>query len=76
MFSPALFHVNMSLMLALLMLLNAVAGVLVLPSFIAWSKADFITRYLAAPGRLAPGSRAGLGARRRGVRAGRSRRDN
>src|SRR5208337_4846696 len=45
MFSPALFHANMSLMLALLMLLNAVAGVLVLPAFIAWSKADFITRH-------------------------------
>ncbi len=49
MFSPALFHFNMSLMLALLMGLNAIAGVLVLPSFIAWSKARFITRYLAAP---------------------------
>ncbi len=49
MFSPALFHVNMSLMLALLMVLNAVAGVLVLPAFIAWSKANFITRYSAAP---------------------------
>lgn len=47
MFSPALFHANMSLMLALLMLLNAVAGVLVLPAFIAWSKASFITRHAA-----------------------------
>jgi uncharacterized protein len=49
MFSPALFHFNMSLMLALLMGLNAVAGVMVLPAFIAWSKANFITRYMAAP---------------------------
>jgi predicted RND superfamily exporter protein len=49
MFSPALFHFNMSLMLALLMALNAIAGVTVLPAFIAWSKADFITRYLAPP---------------------------
>ena len=48
MFSPALFHANMSLMLALLMILNAVAGVMVLPAFIAWSKAGFITRYTAA----------------------------
>ncbi len=48
MFSPALFHANMSLMLALLMMLNAVAGVLVLPAFIAWSKANFITRHATA----------------------------
>ena len=54
MFSPALFHVNMSLMLALLMLLNAVAGVLVLPSFIAWSRADFITRYIRTPSSARP----------------------
>jgi uncharacterized protein len=47
MFSPALFHVNMSMMLAVLMLLNAIAGVMVLPAFIAWSKADFIARYVA-----------------------------
>ncbi len=45
MFSPALFHFNMSLMLALLMLLNAAAGVMVLPAYIAWSRARFITRY-------------------------------
>jgi predicted RND superfamily exporter protein len=54
MFSPALFHFNMSLMLALLMGLNAIAGVMVLPSFIAWSKSDFITR--CAPRRLAAGA--------------------
>lgn len=45
MFSPALFHANMSLMLAQLMILNAVAGVMVLPAFIAWSRANFITRH-------------------------------
>ena len=48
MFSPALFHANMSLMLALLMILNAVAGVMVLPAFIAWSRVNFIARYTAA----------------------------
>jgi hypothetical protein len=35
----------MSLMLALLMALNAIAGVMVLPSFIVWSRARFVTRY-------------------------------
>ncbi|HKD68416.1 MAG TPA: MMPL family transporter [Candidatus Binataceae bacterium] len=51
-FSPALFHFNMSLMLALLMFLNAIAGVMVLPSFIAWSKSNFITRW--APAQVPP----------------------
>ncbi len=58
MFSPALFHANMSLMLALLMLLNAAAGVMVLPAFIAWSRAKFITRYAAS---AAPVRAAGTG---------------
>ena len=43
-FSPALFHNNMSILLAVLMLLNAVAGVFVLPAFIAWSRPGFICR--------------------------------
>jgi predicted RND superfamily exporter protein len=47
-FSPALFHNNMSILLAVLMLLNAVAGVFVLPSFIAWSRSGFICRYESA----------------------------
>jgi uncharacterized protein len=41
-FSPALFHNNMSILLAVLMLLNAIAGVFVLPAFIAWSRSGFI----------------------------------
>jgi uncharacterized protein len=48
-FSPALFHFNMSLMLGLLMFLNAIAGVMVLPAFIAWAKSDFIIRCAPAP---------------------------
>jgi predicted RND superfamily exporter protein len=44
-FSPALFHNNMSILLAVLMLLNAIAGVFVLPSFIAWSRSGFICRF-------------------------------
>jgi uncharacterized protein len=44
-FSPALFHNNMSILLAVLMLLNAVAGVFVLPAFIAWSRSGFICRF-------------------------------
>src|SRR5579875_306079 len=55
-FSPALFHNNMSVLLAVLMFLNAVAGVFVLPSFIAWSRSGFITRFerAAAPGPTSP----------------------
>jgi predicted RND superfamily exporter protein len=44
-FSPALFHNNMSILLAVLMLLNAIAGVFVLPSFISWSRSAFICHY-------------------------------
>jgi predicted RND superfamily exporter protein len=60
MFSPALFHFNMSLMLALLMGLNAIAGVMVLPAFIAWSRAKFITRY--APPQVPPHAAQASGA--------------
>jgi uncharacterized protein len=44
-FSPALFHNNMSILLAVLMLLNAVAGVFVLPAFIAVFRSGFICRF-------------------------------
>jgi len=44
MFSPAQFHTNMSLMLALLMLLNLIAGVVVVPAFITWLGISFVTR--------------------------------
>ena len=53
-FSPALFHNNMSILLAVLMLLNAVAGVFVLPAFIAWSRSAFICRFERAAEKAAP----------------------
>jgi uncharacterized protein len=53
-FSPAMFHNNMSILLAVLMLLNAIAGVFVLPAFIAWSRSGFICRFERAAERLGP----------------------
>lgn len=50
-FSPAIFHNNMSILLAVLMLLNAVAGVFVLPAFISWSRSGFICRFERTPER-------------------------
>jgi predicted RND superfamily exporter protein len=44
-FSPLLFHNEMSLLLTFLMFTNMFAGVLILPAFIAWSRARFITKY-------------------------------
>ena len=44
-FSPLLFHSEMSVLLMFLMGTNMVAGVLVLPCYIAWSRSKFITRY-------------------------------
>jgi len=41
-FSPALFHANMSLLLALLMMLNLLAGVMVLPAVLTWSRMRFV----------------------------------
>jgi uncharacterized protein len=46
-FSPLLFHNEMSLLLILLMAANLVAGVLILPAYIAWRQPRFITRYLS-----------------------------
>jgi uncharacterized protein len=57
-FSPALFHNNMSILLAVLMLLNAVAGVFVLPAFIAWSRSGFICRFERAAEKTAQPLRA------------------
>jgi uncharacterized protein len=57
-FSPLLFHNEMSVLLIFLMGTNMIAGCLILPSFIAWRRPHFITRYLiprpapAAPGRV------------------------
>jgi uncharacterized protein len=45
-FSPLLFHNEMSVLLIFLMGTNMIAGVLILPAYIAWRKPAFITRYL------------------------------
>ena len=44
-FSPLLFHNEMSVLLIFLMGTNMIAGVLILPSFIAWRRPRFIARY-------------------------------
>jgi hypothetical protein len=44
-FSPLLFHSEMSLLLILLMTTNLIAGLLLLPALIAWRRPRFITRY-------------------------------
>jgi uncharacterized protein len=45
-FSPLLFHNEMSVLLIFLMATNMVAGVLILPAYIAWRKPAFLTRHL------------------------------
>jgi predicted RND superfamily exporter protein len=61
-FSPLLFHNEMSVMLILLMSANLIAGVLILPAVIAWTRPRFITRYeqaaRAAPTVAAPATQA------------------
>ena len=44
-FSPLLFHNEMSVLLIFLMGTNMIAGVLILPAFIAWRRPRFISRY-------------------------------
>jgi predicted RND superfamily exporter protein len=44
-FSPLLFHNEMSVLLIFLMGTNMIAGVLILPAFIAWRRPAFIARY-------------------------------
>ena len=44
-FSPLLFHNEMSVLLIFLMGTNMIAGVLILPAFIAWRRPHFIARY-------------------------------
>jgi RND superfamily putative drug exporter len=44
-FSPLLFHSEMSLLLVLLMTTNLIAGVLLLPALIGWRRPRFISRY-------------------------------
>jgi predicted RND superfamily exporter protein len=54
-FSPLLFHNEMSVLLIFLMATNMIAGVLILPAYIAWRRPRFITRYEMA---AAPAPRA------------------
>jgi predicted RND superfamily exporter protein len=56
-FSPLLFHNEMSVLLIFLMATNMIAGVLILPAFIAWRRPRFIagferyrSRHIAAAG--------------------------
>jgi uncharacterized protein len=46
-FSPMLFHNSMSILLTFLMCTNMIAGVLILPAYIAWARPYFISRYEA-----------------------------
>jgi len=46
-FSPMLFHNSMSILLTFLMCTNMIAGVLILPAYIAWARPKFISRYEA-----------------------------
>jgi predicted RND superfamily exporter protein len=57
-FSPLLFHNEMSVLLILLMVANLVVGLLILPGYIAWRQPRFITRYLAAGGQPERGGAA------------------
>jgi len=44
-FSPMLFHNSMSILLTFLMCTNMIAGVLILPAYIAWARPRFVNRY-------------------------------
>ncbi len=46
-FSPLLFHNEMSVLLIFLMGMNMIAGVLILPAYIAWRRPQFIASHLA-----------------------------
>jgi len=61
-FSPLLFHNEMSVLLILLMVANLVVGLFILPGYIAWRRPRFITRYTRAEGRGERGSAAAGGA--------------
>jgi uncharacterized protein len=58
-FSPLLFHNEMSVLLIILMVANLVVGLLILPGYIAWRRPRFVTRYASAEGRA---ERAGAAA--------------
>jgi predicted RND superfamily exporter protein len=61
-FSPLLFHNEMSLLLILLMVANLVVGLLILPGYIAWRQPNFIARYLTAEARERRAASAGRAA--------------
>ncbi|HKV55681.1 MAG TPA: MMPL family transporter [Candidatus Binataceae bacterium] len=44
-FSPLLFHNEMSVLLILLMIANLIVGLLILPAYVAWRRPRFIARY-------------------------------
>jgi uncharacterized protein len=44
-FSPLLFHNEMSVLLILLMVANLIVGLWILPGYIAWQRPRFVTRY-------------------------------
>jgi predicted RND superfamily exporter protein len=48
-FSPLLFHNEMSVLLIFLMATNMIAGVLILPSYIAWRRPRFISQFEKTP---------------------------
>ncbi|HJU11431.1 MAG TPA: MMPL family transporter [Candidatus Binataceae bacterium] len=58
-FSPLLFHNEMSVLLMLLMLANLIVGLFILPGYIAWRRPRFLTRY--ALERTAESQRAAAG---------------
>jgi len=68
-FSPLQFHSQMSVLLSFLMFTNMIAGILILPAFIAWARPGFIAKYRAAaktqPSKVIakPGSEFGIGTR-------------
>jgi predicted RND superfamily exporter protein len=58
-FSPLLFHNEMSVLLILLMVANLLVGLWILPGYIAWRRPRFITRY-AGGGQAESAGRAAL----------------
>jgi predicted RND superfamily exporter protein len=57
-FSPLLFHNEMSVLLILLMVANLVVGLFIVPGYIAWQRPGFITRYATAEARAQRGGAA------------------
>jgi len=53
-FSPLLFHTEMSSLMILLMSANLIVGLFILPAFIASRRSRFITRYESAAAAAIP----------------------